>query len=96
MRLVLADISIGAWLAILFFGGVAVLVIVARLFGPGSGSAELLDFRPEQHAEHRAELDAEDLQQLMARENERRRAAGRREITEAELEMYGPAALTRD
>jgi hypothetical protein len=93
---VLADISIGAWLAILFFGGIAVLVILARLFTSGSGSAELLDFRPEEHAERRAELDAEDLQQLMLRENERRRADGRREITEAELEAYGADALNRD
>lgn len=94
--LVLADISVAAWLVILFFGGIAALVIIARLFGPGTGSAELLDFRPDEHAERRAELDAEDLNQLMLRENERRRADGKREITEAELEMYGPDALRRD
>jgi hypothetical protein len=94
--LVVADITVEAWLAVLVFGGILALVILARLFGPGSGSAELLDFRPEEHAERRAELDAEDLHQLMMRENERRRAEGKREVTEAELDMYGPDALRRD
>jgi hypothetical protein len=92
----LADITIGAWLAILFFGGILVLVVLARLFSSGSGAAELLDFRPDEHAERRAELDAEDLHQLMMRENERRRAEGKREVTEAELEMFGADALRRD
>ncbi|MEA2346735.1 MAG: hypothetical protein QOG62_522 [Thermoleophilaceae bacterium] len=93
--MVVADITVGAWLAILFFGSVLVFIILAWLHSPGSGAGDLLDYRPEEHAARRAELDAEDLFQMMGRENERRRAQGRREITEAELEMYGPEALRR-
>lgn len=91
----LADITVAGWLGILFAFTVIGLLALARLFGSGSGAAELLDFRPDEHASHRADLDLEDLQQLVARENARRRAAGRPEITESELELYGPAALRR-
>lgn len=93
---VLADITVGAWLAILFFGSILVFVVLAWLHSPGSGAGDLLDFRPDEHAARRADLDAEDLYQLMGRENERRRREGKREVTEAELEMYGAEALRRN
>ncbi|MBA2764085.1 MAG: hypothetical protein H0U42_05280 [Thermoleophilaceae bacterium] len=91
----IADITVTGWLGILFAFTVLSLFVIARLHSPGSGSAELLDFRPDEHAEIRAELEAEDLHQLVDRENARRRQQGRPEISEADIELYGPSALRR-
>ena len=49
---------------------------------PGSG-AEQVDWRPTRSPELEAELELDDVDQMLEAQNERRRASGRPEITEA-------------
>jgi hypothetical protein len=51
---------------------------------PGSG-AEQVDWRPTRSPEVEAELELEDMQQMLDAQNERRRASGRPEITEDDV-----------
>jgi hypothetical protein len=51
---------------------------------PGSG-AEQVDWRPTRSPEVEAELELEDIDQMIEAQNVRRRATGRREITEDEI-----------
>jgi len=66
------------------FGAGALLLIVFLALGryyPGSG-AEQVDWRPTRSAELEAELELDDIDQMIDAQNERRRASGREEITE--------------
>jgi hypothetical protein len=51
---------------------------------PGSG-AEQVDWRPTRSPEVEAELELEDVDQMIEAQNERRRATGRPEITEDQI-----------
>ena len=51
---------------------------------PGSG-AEQVDWRPTRSPELEAELELDDVDQMLEAQNERRRASGRPEITEDDV-----------
>ncbi len=70
-------------------GGLAVLVAVFWLLGryyPGSGLEQVGLRSARELIERREELDAEDLEQMVAAHNERRRARGEAEVTAEEVE----------
>jgi hypothetical protein len=48
---------------------------------PGSG-AEQIDWRPTRSIEDEAQLELDDVDQMLEAQNERRRASGREELTE--------------
>ena len=56
------------------------LVLVARAY-PGSG-ADLVDWKPTRSHELEAELEVDDVQQMLEAQNEYRRRRGARELTE--------------
>jgi hypothetical protein len=62
---------------------VLALVLVARAY-PGSG-ADLLDWQPTRSYEVEAELELDDVQQMIDAQNEYRRKRGAAEITEADV-----------
>ena len=67
-------------------GGVAILVLLLVLLArayPGSG-ADLVDWRPTRSYEVEAQLEIDDVQQMIAAQNEYRRRRGAEEITEAD------------
>ncbi len=69
---------------VIILGGVAVLVLALLLIGayhPRSG-ADVLDWRPTRSPELEIELEQEDIDQMLAAQNERRRRDGRPELTE--------------
>ena len=51
---------------------------------PGTG-AEQVDWRPTRSPEVEAELELDDLDQMLEAQNARRRASGRRELTEEDI-----------
>lgn len=61
----------------------AILLAIGRFY-PGSG-AEQLDWRPTRSPELEAQLELEDIDQMVEAQNERRRASGREEISEASV-----------
>jgi hypothetical protein len=66
------------------FGALAVVLLVFLAIGkwyPGSG-AEQVGWRPTRSPELEAELELEDVEQMIEAQNVRRRASGRAEITE--------------
>ena len=66
------------------FGALIVVLLIFLAIGkwyPGSG-AEQVDWRPTRSIEDEVRLEAEDLDQMIEAQNERRRASGRPEITE--------------
>ena len=65
---------------------VLVLVLLARAY-PGSG-ADLVDWRPARSFEEEARLEVEDVQQMMAAQNEYRRRRGAADLTEAEVNRW--------
>ncbi len=70
-------------------GGLAALLLVFWIIGryfPGSGLEQLGLQSARQLHEQREALDAEDLDQMLAAHNERRRARGEPEISADELE----------
>ena len=70
-------------------GGIVALVLWVLLLGrfyPGNGLDQLGLRSAREITETREELEAEDLQQMLAAHNARRRARGEREISEEELE----------
>jgi len=70
-------------------GGLVAVGIVFWLLGryyPGSGLEQVGLRSARELAERREELDAEDLDQMLAAHNERRRARGEAEVTADELE----------
>jgi hypothetical protein len=67
----------------------AIVVVVGILFAlgrwyPGSG-AEQVDWRPTRSPELEAELELDDVDQMLEAQNARRRATGRPEITEEDV-----------
>lgn len=63
---------------------VIVLVIVGRAY-PGSG-ADLLDWQPTRNHEVEAQLEEDDVQQMIEAQNEYRRRRGAPEITQKDVE----------
>ena len=59
---------------------IAMLLVIGRLY-PGTG-AEQLDWKPTRSYEQQIELELEDVEQMLELQNERRRRAGRPELTE--------------
>jgi hypothetical protein len=60
------------------------LVLLARAY-PGSG-ADLLDWKPTRSHEVEAQLELDDVQQMLDAQNEMRRRRGARELTEEDAE----------
>jgi hypothetical protein len=69
-----------------FFGGLVVIGIFLAIgkWYPGSG-AEQVDWRPTRSPEVEAELEIDDVDQMIEAQNARRRASGRLEITEDDV-----------
>ena len=66
------------------FGSIVVIVLIFLAIGkwyPGSG-ADQVDWKPTRSPELEAELELDDLDQMLEAQNERRRRSGRPEITE--------------
>jgi hypothetical protein len=69
------------------------LVVVGAIFFaigkyyPGSG-AEQVDWRPTRSPELEAELELDDIGQMIEAQNERRRATGRPEISEEDAQAW--------
>jgi hypothetical protein len=61
---------------------VLILVLLARAY-PGSG-ADLVDWKPTRSHEVEAQLEVDDVQQMINAQNEYRRKRGAKEITEAD------------
>ena len=69
------------------FGALVAVFLIFYAIGkwyPGSG-AEQVDWRPTRSPEVEAELEMEDMQQMLDAQNERRRRTGRPEITEDDV-----------
>jgi hypothetical protein len=69
------------------FVALVVVVLIFLAIGkyyPGSG-AEQVDWRPTRSPELEAELELDDVDQMIEAQNERRRASGRPEITEEQV-----------
>ena len=62
---------------------VGVLVLLARAY-PGSG-ADLVDWRPTRSFEDEAMLEAQEVEQMMAAQNEYRRRRGEADVTNDEV-----------
>jgi hypothetical protein len=76
--------------ALIIFSGVAVMVIAVYLVGrfyPGSGLDQIGMRSARQIVEEREALEADDLDQMLAAHNARRRARGEQEVTAHELEL---------
>jgi 2,3-bisphosphoglycerate-independent phosphoglycerate mutase len=69
---------------VLLLVGFVVAILLLGRFHPKSG-AEILDWRPARPPEVEAQGEEDDLAQMLAGVNARRRARGRRELTEAGL-----------
>ena len=72
--------------AFIVIGGLVVLGIFLAIgrWYPGSG-AEQVDWRPTRSPEVEAELELDDVDQMIEAQNAKRRASGRAEITEADI-----------
>jgi hypothetical protein len=71
-------------------GMIALIVLVLVLLGnayPGSG-ADLVDWKPTRSFEDEAQLEAEDVQQMMEAQNEMRRRRGETEMTDEDLRRW--------
>jgi hypothetical protein len=65
---------------------VLLLVLLARAY-PGSG-ADLVDWRPTRSYEDEARLEIEDVDQMIAAQNEYRRRRGERDITHVDVNRW--------
>jgi hypothetical protein len=72
--------------AFVLFGGLVVIGIFLALgkWYPGTG-AEQVDWRPTRSPELEAELELDDVDQMLEAQNARRRASGRPELTEEDV-----------
>ena len=72
--------------AFVLFGGLVAIGILLALgrWYPGSG-AEQVDWRLTRSPEVEAELEIDDVDQMIEAQNRRRRATGRAEVTEADI-----------
>ena len=76
--------------ALVLSGGLAALILWIWLLGkyyPGSGLEQVGLKSAREITETRESLEAEDLQQMLAAHNARRKARGEREVTVADLEL---------
>jgi hypothetical protein len=76
--------------AVVLLGSIAALVLWVWLLGkyfPGNGLEQLGLRSAREITETREELEAEDLDQMLAAHNERRRRRGEQELTVADLEL---------
>jgi hypothetical protein len=76
--------------AVVIFSAIAVIVVSVWLVGrfyPGSGLEQVGLRTAREIAETRESLEAEDLDQMLAAHNARRRARGEAEVTVNDLEM---------
>jgi hypothetical protein len=64
---------------------VAALLALGRYY-PGTG-ADVLDWKPTRSVETEAELELDDIDQMLAAQNERRRRRGERERSVEEIEL---------
>ena len=64
---------------------VVCLVLLARAY-PGSG-ADLVDWKPTRSHEVEAQLEIDDVQQMIAAQNEYRRRRGETDLTEEDAEQ---------
>src|SRR5437764_7476972 len=76
---------------------VGLVVLIGALlalgrFYPGSG-ADVLDWKPTRSLETEAELELDDVDQMLAAQNERRRRRGERERSLEEVELGVAAGL---
>ena len=79
----------GGDFGILVVVGLAVVIGALLLLGryyPGTG-ADVLDWKPTRSVETEAELELDDIDQMLAAQNERRRRRGERERTLEEIEL---------
>jgi hypothetical protein len=65
---------------------VLLLVLLARAY-PGSG-ADLVDWRPTRSYEAEAQLEIDDVQQMMDAQNEYRRRRGEKDLTDADVRRW--------
>ena len=72
--------------AFVVFGSLVVVGIFLAIgrWYPGSG-ADQVDWRPTRSPEVEAELEIDDVDQMIEAQNRRRRASGRPEVTEADI-----------
>jgi hypothetical protein len=73
---------------VFFLGFLLILFLIFLAIGkyhPVSG-AEVLDWKPTRSPEVEAELELDDVQQMLEAKNERRRAQGRPEVSEEDIE----------
>lgn len=76
--------------ALIILSGIVVVVLSVWLLGrfyPGSGLEQIGLRSAREIVQTREELEAEDLEQMLAAHNARRRARGQPEVTAAELEL---------
>jgi len=64
--------------------GLLILLALGRFY-PGSG-AEQVDWRPTRSPELEAQLELDDVDQMLEAQNARRRRDGRRELTEEDVQ----------
>lgn len=69
-----------------FLVAVAILLALGKWY-PGSG-AKQVDWRPARSPEVEAELELDDVDQMLEAQNARRRASGRAERTEDDVRMH--------
>jgi hypothetical protein len=72
---------------VFIFGALIALFLIFYAIGkwyPGSG-AEQVDWRPTRSPELEAQLEVEDVDQMLEAQNERRRRSGRPELTEEQI-----------
>jgi hypothetical protein len=74
-----------AWVVVGLFGLLIVLVLVLGVYYPGTG-ADVLDWRPTRSPEVEAQLELDDVDQMLEAQNERRRRTGRPELTLEDIE----------
>jgi hypothetical protein len=73
--------------AVVMLGGIAAFVLFILALGrwyPGSG-ADVLDWKPTRSLETEAELELDDIEQMLEAQNARRRARGEPERTEDDI-----------
>ncbi len=74
----------GTFVFVALLGLVLIFLALGRFY-PGSG-AEQVDWKPTRSPALEAELELEDIDQMLEAQNVRRRRDGRRELTEEDVE----------
>ena len=74
----------GGFVFLAFLLVIAIFLLIGKYY-PGSG-AEQVDWRPTRSPELEAQLELDDIDQMLEAQNERRRASGRPEISEEDVQ----------